>query len=49
MLTLEGAGKDFEAGKLSLEELREYAIKAGEPEIQSGRQEYLENIINRYI
>jgi xylose isomerase len=44
-----GAGKDFEAGKLSLEELREYAIKAGEPEIQSGRQEYLENIINRYI
>ncbi len=44
-----GEGKDFENGKLSLEDLREYAIKNGEPEIKSGRQEYLENIINRFI
>lgn len=44
-----GKGKAFEAGKLSLEELRAHAIEVGEPEIKSGRQEYLENIVNRYI
>ena len=44
-----GNGKSFEEGKLSLEELRAYAIKNGEPKIISGKQEYLENIINRYI
>lgn len=44
-----GKGKEFEAGKLSLEDLRAYAIENGEPEIRSGKQEYLENIINRYI
>jgi len=44
-----GKGKDFEAGKSSLEDLKAYAIENGEPEVKSGRQEYLENIINRYI
>ncbi len=44
-----GKGKDFEEGKLSLEELRAYAIENGEPSLKSGRQEYLENIINRFI
>ncbi|MBC7650779.1 MAG: xylose isomerase [Deinococcales bacterium] len=44
-----GAGKDFEAGKLSLADLRQYAIDNGEPGNISGKQEYLENIINRYI
>jgi xylose isomerase len=44
-----GKGKAFEEGKLSLEDLRAYAIENGEPEIRSGRQEYLENIINRFI
>jgi xylose isomerase len=44
-----GRGKDFETGKLSLEDLRSFAIEKGEPAITSGRQEYLENIINRYI
>ncbi|MES2278788.1 MAG: xylose isomerase [Bacteroidota bacterium] len=44
-----GKGAEFEQGKLSLEDLREYAIKNGEPAISSGRQEYLENMINRYI
>jgi xylose isomerase len=29
--------------------LRSYAIENGEPEIKSGKQEYLENIINRFI
>jgi len=44
-----GKGKEFEQGKLSLEDLRNYAIEKGEPETRSGRQEYFENIINRYI
>jgi xylose isomerase len=44
-----GEGKSFEEGKLSLEELRRYAVENGEPAVRSGRQEYLENIINRYI
>jgi xylose isomerase len=42
-------GKEFEDGKLSLEDLHAYAIETGEPEQISGRQEYLENIVNRYI
>ena len=42
-------GKEFEEGKLSLEDLRNYAIENGEPGMRSGRQEYLENIINRFI
>jgi len=44
-----GKGKEFEEGKLSLEDLRAYAIENGEPALRSGKQEYLENIINRYI
>jgi xylose isomerase len=44
-----GAGKDYEAGKLSLDDLRNFAIQNGEPATISGRQEYMENIINRYI
>jgi xylose isomerase len=44
-----GTGKDFEEGKLSLADLRTYAIQNGEPAVRSGRQEYLENLINRYI
>ncbi|MBY0482322.1 MAG: xylose isomerase [Chitinophagaceae bacterium] len=44
-----GKGKEFEAGLLSLEDLRNYAIEKGEPETISGRQEYLENLINRFI
>jgi xylose isomerase len=45
----EGKGKAFEEGKLSLEDLRNYAAENGEPKTNSGRQEYLENLINRYI
>ena len=44
-----GEGKAFEEGKLSLEDLRAFAIKHGEPSTISGKQEYLENIINRFI
>jgi len=44
-----GKGKEFEEGKLTLEDLRAYAIEQGEPAVKSGKQEYLENIINRFI
>lgn len=44
-----GAGKEFETGNVTLESLREFAIANGEPKTISGRQEYLENLINRYI
>jgi xylose isomerase len=44
-----GEGKLFEEGKLSLEDLRNHAFAKGEPKLTSGRQEWLENIINQYI
>jgi xylose isomerase len=44
-----GTGKAFEEGNVSLEDLRAYAVENGEPAIVSGRQEYMENIINRYL
>lgn len=44
-----GKGQEFEQGKLSLEDLRNYAAQNGEPAVTSGRQEYLENLINRFI
>jgi xylose isomerase len=44
-----GTGKEFEEGKLSLEDLRNFATKNGEPDVKSGKQELLENIINNYI
>jgi xylose isomerase len=44
-----GAGADFEAGKLDLVALRDYAAANGEPKMISGQQELYENIINQYI
>ncbi|GAO41638.1 xylose isomerase [Flavihumibacter petaseus] len=44
-----GNGKAFEAGTLKLEDLRNIAAAAGEPAVASGRQEYLENLVNRFI
>ena len=44
-----GKGKAFEDGRMGLEELRAYALEAGEPKQSSGRQEWLENIINNHI
>ena len=44
-----GKGKEFEEGKLTLEDLRNFALENGEPAIISGKQEYLENIINRFL
>jgi len=45
----QGKGREFEQGKLTLDDLRNFAIENGEPATTSGRQEYLENLINRYI
>ena len=44
-----GNGKKFERGNLSLDALRKMAHKNGEPRQLSGRQEYYENLINKYI
>jgi xylose isomerase len=44
-----GAGKDFEKGKLGLEDLRNLAVNAKEPVQRSGKQELLEQLINTYL
>ncbi len=44
-----GKGKEFEDGKLTLEDLRNLAINNGEPKQTSGKQELYENILNEFI
>lgn len=44
-----GKGKEFRDGKLDLKALRDLAAASGEPKVRSGQQEFLENLINRYI
>lgn len=44
-----GKGKEFEEGKLSLEDLRKLADEMGEPAQISGKQELYESIINQYM
>ncbi|SDL70663.1 xylose isomerase [Kriegella aquimaris] len=44
-----GKGKDFEDGKLDFTDLYQIAKDNGELELQSGKQELFENIINQYI
>ncbi|MBR0224100.1 MAG: xylose isomerase [Bacteroidales bacterium] len=43
-----GKGKDFEEGKLSLEDLVAYAKEHGEPKQRSGKQELYETIVALY-
>ncbi|WP_370981020.1 xylose isomerase [Agaribacterium sp. ZY112] len=45
----QGAGADFSAGKLNLNQLRDLAIEYGEPKALSGKQEWFENLINQYL
>jgi len=45
----EGRGREFESGKLTLADLRAFAVENGEPEQRSGKQEWLANIVNDYI
>jgi xylose isomerase len=44
-----GKGKQFERGNLSLQDLSKLAHRIGEPEQRSGKQEYFENLINKFI
>ncbi len=44
-----GAGKDFEDGKSTLEDLYTFAKENQDIEQKSGKQELFENIINQYI
>jgi xylose isomerase len=44
-----GKGKEFEEGKMTLEDLRNLGLSNGEPRQISGKQEWMENIINQYI
>jgi xylose isomerase len=44
-----GKGKQFSQGKLSLEALRSLALKNGEPEQISGKQEYYENLLSKFV
>jgi len=44
-----GKGKEFEDGKLTLEDLYDFANSNGELPLQSGKQELFENILNQYI
>ena len=44
-----GKGKEFEQGKLSLNDLYKLALNSGELKLKSGKQEMFENIINQFI
>ncbi len=44
-----GLGAKIESGGLDFEALEAYTLKNGEPKVQSGRQEMLENILNEYL
>ena len=45
-----GFGRDIEKGRVGFRELEKLVLtKLGEPVPRSGRQEYLENLLNRYL
>ncbi len=44
-----GLGERIRNGRATLGELAEHALSAGEPARRSGRQEFLENLVNEYI
>ena len=44
-----GPGKAFEMGELNLLDLYQIALDQGEIPLSSGKQEMLENLINRFI
>ncbi|WED64393.1 xylose isomerase [Synoicihabitans lomoniglobus] len=45
----QGFGKDAEKKKIGFKELEKVAFKLGEPKPVSGRQEFLENLVNTYL
>jgi xylose isomerase len=44
-----GIGAKIASGKVGFEDLEKWIIKEGKPELESGRQEMLENLLNSYI
>jgi xylose isomerase len=44
-----GKGKQFEQGKLTLTQLQKIAREIGEPVQISGKQEHMENLINKFL
>ena len=44
-----GIGAKIESGEVGFEELEAHTFANGEPDLSSGRQEYLENLINEFI
>ena len=46
---IQGKGKAFEAGKLSMQDLYKIAQENGELSLKSGKQELFENILNQYV
>ncbi len=44
-----GVGAEIESGKATLESLNDYAQEIAPPQLASGRQERLENLLNDYI
>ena len=44
-----GVGADIVAGKTDFDSLEEYIIDKGEPELESGRREWIESEINRFM
>jgi len=44
-----GQGKEFEEGRLTLEQLAEIGRKVNEPSLTSGKQELYEAIVNMYV
>ena len=44
-----GKGKEFEEGKMSIDDMVAYAKSKGEPAQISGKQELYEAIVNMYI
>ncbi len=45
----DGLGTSITDGTMSLADLRDHATEADEPEPVSGRQELLENVVNRHV
>lgn len=44
-----GIGQKIENNKTDFNELEKYVVKQGSPELRSGQQEKLENIVNQYL
>jgi xylose isomerase len=44
-----GKGAQFEQGNMNMSDLYAHALQVGEPDMRSGKQEYLEQLINMYI